>query len=184
MSGGFGAGSGGRFGRRRAGAGRGAGGFGGGAFGGGSIGGGSADIVPRRRGALAWERPEPALFGLDGRRDLLLKLDAALANTGERALTVLDARLLEASPAWDAPRAEWYENGDVRRAVFRVAPWLPCTLEAGVTRASVRLVWVVPRDSAPARGVARLPLVLSIDDGAELRFEVLATVPEGFERRR
>jgi hypothetical protein len=145
---------------------------------------GAADIVPRRRGPITWERPEPALFGLDGRRDLLLKLDATLLNAGQQALTVLDARLLDASPAWDAPRAEWYDNGDVRRAVFRVAPWLPCTLEPGAVRVGVRLVWVVPRAAAPGRGMARLPLLVSVDPLGDFRFEVHAAVPEGFERRR
>jgi hypothetical protein len=170
VSGGFGAGRGGRFGRPR-GAGV-------------TLGGGGADIVPRRRGPVLWERPEPALFGLDGRRDLLLKLDATLVNAGDRALAILDARLGDQSPAWDAPRAEWYENGDVRRAVFRVEPWLPCTLEPGATRLGARLVWVVPRSDAPARGLARLVLTLDVESLGDVRFEVHAAVPEGFERRR
>ncbi len=144
----------------------------------------AADIVPRRRGALVWERPEPALFGLDGRRDLLLKLDATLWNDGPAAFTVLAARLAGAEPAWDAPRAEWYDNGDVRRAVFRVEPWLPCALAPGERRAGARLVWVVPRGDAPRRGVARLPLVLTVEPVGELRFDVHAVIPEGFEARR
>lgn len=163
----------------------------GGLFGGRRLGGarggaapGDADITPRRRGALVWERPEPALFGLDGRRDLLLKLDATLGNDGDRALTLIDARLGDQSPAWDAPRAEWYDNGDVRRAVFRVEPWLPCTLAPGAKRVGARLVWVVPRSDAPARGLARLALTLDVESLGELRFEVRAAVPEGFERRR
>jgi hypothetical protein len=144
----------------------------------------AADVVPRRRGPLAWELPEPVLFGLDGRRDLLLKLDATLVNAGDLALTVREARLFDAPPAWDAPRAEWYENGDVRRAVFRVEPWLPCSLLPGAARPGVRLVWVVPRALAPAKGVARLPLTLVGDPFGELRFEVRAAIPDGFEARR
>jgi len=144
----------------------------------------AADVTPRRRGPLAWELPEPVLFGLDGRRDLLLKLDATLVNAGEVALTVREARLLDAPPAWDAPRAEWYENGDVRRAVFRVEPWLPCALPPGAARPGARLVWVVPRALAPAKGVARLPLTLVGEPFGELRFEVHAAIPEGYEKRR
>ena len=144
----------------------------------------AADVVPRRRGPLAWELPEPVLFGLDGRRDLLLKLDATLVNAGDLALTVREARLLDAEPAWDAPRAEWYENGDVRRAVFRVEPWLPCGLAPGAARPGVRLVWVVPRAQAPAKGVAHLPLTLLGKPFGELRFEVRAAIPDGFETRR
>lgn len=144
----------------------------------------AADVTPRRRGPLAWERPEPALFGLDGRRDLLLRLDATLVNAGEQALTVREARLLDAPPSWDAPRAEWYENGDVRRAVFRVEPWLPCGLAPGAARKAARLVWVVPRALAPAKGVARLPLALLGEPFGEVRFEVRAAIPDGFAIRR
>jgi len=154
-------------------------------FGGGGPAARDADIVPRQRGALGWERPEPVLFGLDGRRDLLLKLDAALVNRGTAPLVVQSARLLDSEPAWDdAPRAEWYDNGDVRRAVFRVAPWLPCTLAPGQARAGARLVWVVARAAAPSRGVAQLPLVVEVESLGALRFEVRAAIPEGFETRR
>jgi hypothetical protein len=146
--------------------------------------GGEPDVQPRRHPPLGWDLPEPALFGLDGRRDLLLKLDATLLNLGERALVVSEARLEGQDPAWDAPRAEWYVDGDVRRAVFRVEPWLPCALAPGAARPGARLLWVVPRAAAPARGMAQLSLVLAGEPFGTQRFTVRAAIPEGSERRR
>ncbi|MGH7725796.1 MAG: hypothetical protein ACREOU_10270 [Candidatus Eiseniibacteriota bacterium] len=137
----------------------------------------AADVVPRVRGPIAWERPEPLLFRLDGRRDYLLKLDATLVNRSARALDILEADVAGTPAIWDAPRVEWMENDSIRRAVFRVEPWLPCTLDAGTRRGQVRLLFVVPRDRVASRGTARLPLVLHGDPFGTLRFEVRAEAP-------
>jgi hypothetical protein len=69
------------------------------------------------------------------------------------------------------------ENDSIRRAVFRVEPWLPCALGPGARRGQVRLLFVIPRDRVPSRGAARLPLVLHGDPFGTLRFEVRAESP-------
>jgi hypothetical protein len=136
-----------------------------------------ADLIPRSRGPLAWELPEPVLFALDGRRDFLLRIDATLVNTAKHPLEIADARVADAPPAWDAPRAEWYEAGSVRRAVFRVVPWLPCTLGPGERRAGSRLLFVVPAERVPQRGVAKIPLVVIGEPFGRVAFEARASVP-------
>ncbi len=138
-----------------------------------------ADMKPRTRGPLAWERPEPLLFALDGRRDLLLKLDATLVNRSDATIELLAAEVAGAPAVWDAPRVEWIENGSIRRAVFRVEPWLPCDLPPGARRGQVRLLFVIPRDRVPARGAARLPLVVHGDPFGEVHFDVWAETPAG-----
>ncbi len=152
------------------------GGFFGNLFGGGG-GGSVADIQPRARGPITWELPEPVLYALDGRSDWLLRVDATLVNTGRASVELNDARVADTSPAWDAPRAQWYEADGVRRAVFRVLPWLPHTLAAGERRAGSRLLFVVPAEHVPARGVARIALTLIGDPIGRLEFEVKVSVP-------
>ena len=153
------------------------GGLGGGFGGGGGRGSVVADIVPRARGPLAWELPEPVLYLIDGQRDFLLRVDATLVNTSPKAVELLDARVSDASPAWDAPRAQWYENDSVRRAVFRVVPWLPCTLAPGERRAGSRLLFVVPAERVPARGTAKIRLALVGEPFGSVEFEVRASRP-------
>jgi hypothetical protein len=148
-----------------------------GGLGGGGRGSSVADIVPRARGAIAWELPEPVLYLLDGRRDFLLRIDATLVNAGREPLELMDALVADAGPAWDAPRAQWFENGMVRRAVFRVVPWLPCTLAPGARRAGSRLLFVVPTDRVPARGTAKIALRVVGEPFGSVEFEVRASRP-------
>lgn len=156
-----------------------------GGFGGGGRGGGLgrkapvSDIAPRARGPLAWDLPEPTLYALDGLRDGLLRIDATLVNRAKTAIEITDVRLADESPAWNAPRAVWYEAGSVRRAVFRVVPWLPCTLQSGERRAGSRLLFVVPStERMPARGVAHIPFVVIGEPFGRLEFEARVSVPE------
>lgn len=138
-----------------------------------------SDVTPRSKGPLTWELPELTLYALDGRRDGLLRIDATLVNRGKTAIEIIDVRLADASPEWDAPRAEWYEGGSVRRAVFRVVPWLPCTMAPGERRAGSRLLFIVPSaERMPARGVAHLPFTVIGEPFGKLEFEARASVPE------
>jgi hypothetical protein len=136
-----------------------------------------ADLTPRARGPVAFDLPEPQLFRIDYRNDFLLRLDATISNRGEAALTILDVRAADVSPVWDGPRAEWWENGSVRRAVFRVEPWLPLTLAPGESRPRARLLFELAPDRVPARGAARVPLTLVGEPFGELRFELRVSPP-------
>jgi hypothetical protein len=145
-----------------------------------------ADVRPRQRGPLAWDAPEPLLFHIDYRNDLLLRFDAGLRNAGDTPLVLRSAQVAGVEPVWDGPRAEWWEDGSVRRAVFRVEPWLPATLAPGEARARVRLLFELPPEAVPGAGsgrarggrTARLPLVLTGEPFGTLEFEIVVSVPE------
>jgi hypothetical protein len=137
----------------------------------------ASDLVPRKRGPIEWMLPECMLYALDGRGEFLLRIDATIVNTSGVPVELTGARAADGEPAWDAPRAQWFENGSVRRAVFRVVPWLPCTLAGGEKRPGSRLLFVVAAERVPARGVAKIPLRLLGEPFGSLDFEARAEVP-------